>query len=120
MIKGFEEHTAPLKPEQMEIVYWIERLFTGGTEFTVPSSSKPVKAPILCRAIQDMFEPSFKESTLRQCINWLRQNGSVPILSSSKGYWTTRDTEEIRDNIDSLEQRANSIQTAADGLRRFV
>jgi hypothetical protein len=121
MIKGFEQHTKALTPEQMIIVQWLDDYFAGRTNFTPPSKNKPVKAPVLCRAIKDIFSlTTFPESTLRSMINHLRQNGSTPILSSGKGYWTSRDKDELRENIESLEQRSRSIQTAADGLKRFL
>lgn len=121
MLRNFEEYTSPLNPELQVVVKWLDDLFAGRTEFAIPRTGKPIKAKVLCKAIKDIHNlPKFPESKLRRCINELRQKGSNPILSSSAGYWTSRNADELLDNIESLEQRARSIQTAADGLKRFL
>jgi hypothetical protein len=121
MITGFEKHTQPLTPDQHIVVKWLDDLFSGKTSYDVPVGSKPIKGTTLVNAISALFSlPKFGESTLRKCINTLRKTGTTPILSNSNGYYTTRDKDEIRKNIESLEQRANGILAASHGLKRFL
>lgn len=121
MIENFEHYNVKLKDDMKPIVIWFDDLFAGKTKYDVPTKQKPIKADVLIRAVQHIFsKPQFCSAQLRHIVNHLRQTGSVPILSSQKGYYTSQDQLEITSNVRSLEQRANGIINAANGLKRFV
>lgn len=120
-IENFEEWTEEFNQDLLPIAQWVDDLFSGKSKWQRPTSAKPIKSPVLVRAVKDIFSlKSFNGVKLRSVINYLRQNGSVPIGSNSKGYYVCTTAEEIDSNIRSLQQRANGIMIAADGLRRFT
>ena len=49
-------------------------------------------------------------------VSHIRSNG----LATSKGYYVSNDVAEIKGQIESLEQRARSIQSCADGLLNYL
>ena len=57
---------------------------------------------------------------LRKMINHMRCNSILPIISTSKGYYVSYELEDIGEMIISLNQRAESIEAAASGLRYIV
>jgi hypothetical protein len=57
---------------------------------------------------------------LRKMINHMRCNSTLPIISTSKGYYVSYDIEEIGAMILSLTMRADAIEAAAEGLRYIV
>lgn len=57
---------------------------------------------------------------LRKMINYMRCNSTLPIISTSKGYYVSYDIEEIGAMILSLTMRADAIEAAANGLRYIV
>lgn len=121
MIENFEHYSVPMSDDLKPIAIWLNDYFAGKTKFSKPTQQKPIKADTLIKAIKDIFSHgSFNGVMLRTCVNHLRQTGSVPVLSNSKGYYTSDSNETILSNIRSLEQRASGIQNAADGLRRFI
>ena len=64
--------------------------------------------------------PKINGARLRKMINYMRCNSSLPIISTSKGYYVSYDVEEIGAMITSLSQRAEAIEAAANGLRYIV
>lgn len=119
MIENFEEITEPLTKDDETLVPVIIR------GISLRSKSNPVKgSDIIARLNADRtkygFKSKFTEARLRKIINHIRVNGLLPVMATSKGYFTTEDPEEIRSNIRSLEDRARGILAAADGLRKFL
>ena len=54
---------------------------------------------------------------MRKIIHEIRITGEIPyLIATSKGYYITRDKVELRDYIESLHQRADSIRAIADQL----
>jgi hypothetical protein len=121
MIENFEHYNVKLSDDLKPVVIWIDDLFAGRTKYDVPTKAKPLKAEVIMKAVRHIFDrPGFCSAQLRHIVNHLRQTGSAPILSNQKGYYTSQDQLEISSNVRSLEQRANGILNAANGLKRFV
>jgi hypothetical protein len=57
---------------------------------------------------------------LRKMINHMRCNSTLPIISTSKGYYVSYEVEDINEMIISLSQRAEAIEAAANGLRYIM
>lgn len=66
------------------------------------------------------FTCTFNETRLRKITNYIRDNGLAPILSTSNGYWYDKNPVAIIQIAISMENRANSIRAAAQGLRRLA
>jgi len=56
----------------------------------------------------------------RKCVNYIRSNSMIPIISTHHGYYVSNDKKEIQAQTDSLLQRAQSIINSAKGLQKFL
>jgi hypothetical protein len=57
---------------------------------------------------------------LRKMVNYIRSNGLIPLIANSQGYFTTDCKLTIQQQIISLQERANSIERCAQGLKKFL
>jgi len=119
MVTTFEEETKDLT--QDELVY-IAALIAG---FNRHTEENPIKAPEIVRNIRNhaplgSLAAKFSEPKLRKCVNYIRVNGMIPLIATSNGYFVSNKPEVIRKQIFSLEERARSIKTCADGLKKFL
>ena len=121
MITNFENITYDLTDDEKLLL----PLVSGFLERI--KSDKPVKEAAICDAFNDWLptkRPDIKVkltgARLRKMINRLRNTGTLPVIGTSKGYYVSYDKEELRKQIESLKQRADSINAAADGLMKFL
>jgi hypothetical protein len=119
MIKNFEKHTEELNEEEIKLV----PILVNG--FKRHGKNDPIKAPEIIKAINDKRVPlglknKFSEPRLRKCCNYIRTNGILPLMATSSGYYTSYDPQEIQAQIQSLNERANSILKSAEGLKKFL
>lgn len=119
MITNFEEYTFELNDNELKL---IPILIRG---FNTHSESNPIKATEIIKQMNDYLVQNnakirLTQPRLRKCCNYIRSNGMIPLIATSRGYYVSTDKEIIRTQIDSLIQRANSIKRCADGLKVFV
>ena len=57
---------------------------------------------------------------LRKLVNYIRSNSLIPLIATSQGYFTTDCKQTIQEQIKSLQERANSIERCAQGLKKFL
>lgn len=119
MITNFEEYTQDLNSDEHKLVPILVSAFKQRT------INNPIKAPeIIQRVNQYLNEKSmgFKltEPRLRKIVNHIRTNSLLPLIATSKGYYYSTERKDIIDQIESLEQRANSIARCALGLKKFL
>ncbi|HON64761.1 MAG TPA: hypothetical protein PK840_07775 [Bacilli bacterium] len=83
------------------------------------SPSLRVTVEDLRRSLQsDSHKPS--RSDVNELIRELRMNDELSpwtILSDNKGYYLSKDTEEVRKFVESLYHRSSSIQVLANEMR---
>lgn len=115
MIAGHENNTYELSNDEIELANKIIPFFKMKTK------ENPVKAKVIVDGVNRVYEltPKFTDVRLRKIINYYRCNGIIPIISSSKGYYVSYYQEDIEYMIESLNQRARSIQNCARGLEQF-
>jgi len=118
-VKNFEELTAPLNPEERALL----PLIIKGMENH--KKENPIKEPQIIKSLNEKKEALglTKKVTgvrLRKMINFIRSNGMAPIIANSNGYFMSWDQQEILDQINSLNNRAEGILSAAAGLKRFL
>lgn len=119
MITNFENITNELTDmEKMILPYVI-------SAFSKRKKDNPIKAPEIIKKMNVWFKEQnwnlkMSEPRLRKMSNHIRTHGLLPLISTTKGYYTSEDKEEIKKQIESLEQRATSIKHSADGLRVFL
>ncbi len=119
MITTFEEFTRNLTEEEIAIVPIVVQVLECGSELN------PYKAPLIVAKVQavlgvDQIRIPFNERKLRKCVNYIRVNGIAPLIGTGDGYYITDDPEIICKQVQSLQQRARSIQMCANGLMKFT
>jgi hypothetical protein len=117
MITNFEEETCPLSSEELkQIPLLIEVL--KNTKKESPSRSDRV-----CWLFNNNKDENATRITgvrLRKLTNYIRSFGLLPIIATSKGYYCSYDKNEIKLQIQSLNERADAIRNSAKGLERFL
>lgn len=58
----------------------------------------------------------FTEARLRKMVNYFRCTASLPVISTSNGYFVSYDKEDILEMIKSLRARAEAILAASNGM----
>jgi len=64
--------------------------------------------------------PGLTEPRLRKIVNHIRQNAILPVIATSKGYYTADCAEDVLSQIRSLQDRIDAIEAAKNGLAKFV
>jgi hypothetical protein len=118
MITNFEEITQELTERELKIIPFL----IGG--FSKRGIENPVKAPEIIKAMNNFMLDGkpirLTEPRLRKCVNYIRTNSLIPLMATSKGYFTTHDKVVIESQIRSLNERAASIKKCATGLGKFL
>lgn len=119
MIKNFEYLTREMTDDEKKLV---PVLIKG---FSTKTKDNPIKAPDIVQAINAKKESlklksAFSEVRLRKLVNFIRAEGILPLIATSNGYFCSEDKEEIKNQIESLTQRANAIMVSADGLKKYL
>lgn len=113
MITNFEIITRKLTTAELTMANVI------AANLILKSKTKPVKADAI---IKGMNNAGYKltGARLRKIVNLLRADGVLPIIGTSQGYYVSRDRDEIRKQIKSMEERADAIINAAKGMERWA
>ena len=122
MIPGFENQTAPLNDyEENTLMPVIIR----GLEKRIGKNNAITNAE-MCRKLNNHFyltSPSYKKITgarIRKIINHIRINDAISCLvSTSKGYYVSKDRKELNTYIESLNKRATAILAVARAIDRL-
>ena len=119
MIKNFENITTYLNDEELKLISLLVKGFKSH------SVNNPIKARDIITNMNAYLKGKgsdykLSEPKLRRYCNYIRTKGILPLIATSKGYYVSYDKAEIRNQIESLNQRANSIKVCADGLQRFL
>lgn len=117
MITNFEHLTTELNDKELAIVPSIIKAFKNYTK------ENPIKAPeIVTRYNANVKKGAvlLNQPRLRKICNHIRSYGLLPLIATSKGYYVSYDKEEIKLQITSLRERANSIENCAMGMEEFL
>lgn len=112
MIKGFEKTTDELNDYERSTVLplVVKGLRTKVGKDKAITNSQMVEA-LKGRGVRTT------SPRIRKIIHVIRIEGLIPFLiATSRGYYITHDKTELRDYIDSLHQRAESILSIAKQL----
>lgn len=118
-ITNFEDWTPEFNKSLQPVVIWLEEFFSGVNGNPIRGKSRPVTGPKLCEAIKKRLDISIAEPTLRQCIRETRFRGQVAIGGGGKGYYLIQTETELKEQVKSLEERAEGNLYAARCLRNF-
>jgi hypothetical protein len=119
MITNFEEFTTELSKEEMEIL----PLVING--FKNYNKENPIKADMIVFRMnnflsQNGYKMKLTQPRLRKFVNYIRTNGVLPLIATSHGYYVSSCSKTILSQIKSLQERANSIERCAQGLKKFL
>lgn len=111
MITNFEDITTKLSQDEYKLVTPIIKAFERITK------DNPIFAGQIVLAIKSTRpDIKFDQVKLRKLVSFIRQNGMIPLIATSKGYYCSYDISEIDKQIKSLRERAMAIESAAEGL----
>lgn len=119
MITDFEEITKELSEDEKQ---FLQPLINGFLQHT---KDNPIKTPQIVSGMNNWasekgINVKFNGVRLRKMVNHIRSTGMLPIIATSEGYYCSSNQEDIKKQIQSLRERAASINRCADGLMAFV
>jgi hypothetical protein len=125
MIEGFSEITAELTAEEKELIPILVKGFNAHK-----GKENAIKGPVIVSKINWYIfnndatavhlPPKITEARLRKLANFIRRHGIIPLIATSNGYYVSNDREEILNQMKSLQQRAEAILAAKNGLEKFI
>lgn len=113
MITNFEKITYDLTSDELAMLHTLIR------GFKAHGKDNPIKEPQIIAALKKKGS-KLTGPRLRKLCNYIRSNSLIPLIATSKGYYTSYDREEIRRQVQSLYDRANAIVDSAEGLKKFI
>lgn len=122
MITNFENITVDLSQSDKiyeSYLYALLRKHVGETNALKSNDIVDIVNQIIANK-HGIEEAKFTEVRLRKFINYYRVNGLVPVCATSKGYFITFENSVLESQCKSLEERANGINLAAKGLRKWI
>ena len=119
MLTNFENYTHELTDQEMEIL----PIVIHG--FRAYKKNNPIKAQLIVTRMNNYLQENgykirLTQPRLRKLVNYIRSNSLIPLIATSQGYFTTDCKETIINQIQSLNERANSIDRCARGLNNFL
>lgn len=106
MITGFEEITAKLTSEELQMIpVLVEGLNGSSKKQPFNNLQMRTRLAVLCKKVVD-------NARIRKMINYISINKLTrqPLVANSKGYYITGDEFEIFRYCSSLKDRANAIE----------
>ena len=118
-VKNFENYTHELTNQELEIL----PIVIHG--FRAYKKTNPIKAELIVKRMnQFLTDRGYKirltGPRLRKLVNYIRSNSLIPLIATSQGYFTTDCKQTIENQIQSLYERANSIERCAIGMQKFL
>jgi hypothetical protein len=118
-VTNFEEFTHELSNEEMDILPIVVHGFRNYKK------TNPIKAELIVTRMNEYlntkgYKTKMTQPRLRKMVNYIRTNGIIPLIATSHGYFTSDCKLTIQEQIKSLQERANSIQRCAEGLKKFI
>ncbi len=119
MITNFENETPELNDKELAILPVVIHGFRHYKK------DNPIKANLIVKRLNVyLLEHNHKikmtDVRLRKMVNYIRSNSLLPLIATSKGYFTSNNKKEIADQIKSLLERARSIERCAQGLNKYL
>jgi hypothetical protein len=107
MLPGFEDITADLTQEELDLV----PVFVKGFSDKI-GEAKAITAFEICKALRDR---KISGARVRKIVNYIRMNKLVHnLVASSKGYYIETDPAKLAEYRRSLKLRARAINAVAD------
>jgi hypothetical protein len=111
MLKGFEKETADLTADEMKIIPMLVTTlkYTVGAKAAI--TNKNLRSWLASCTDEKQKPIIVSDSRIRKMINYIRMHDLVPgLIATSKGYYVSENPKEIKDYIESLKGREDSIR----------
>ena len=117
MLKGFEEYTKPLTPDEKRVAGYVSDVLNK-----YATRDEPLRAhAIIMHTLQLHGHNVAGQARLRKIINQIVMHGLIPnICTSSKGYWVETDLERLKQHSNALKDRAKSILARAEIVDTYI
>ena len=112
-------HLEKLNDEEINFLPTLKRVLLK------TNPKKPLYAKDIVRGVNKRREDGlsnycltkpFTEARLRKMVNYFRCTATLPVISTSNGYYVSYERDEIISMIKSLRARADAIYGASDGM----
>lgn len=118
MLHDFEGITHDLTKDELRMVPFVIASFKKYTKNT------PITGPEVCRGWNKNrerlgFTTRLTEPRLRKICNYIRSHSEIPLIATRRGYYVSYNLQDIDNQILSLEERAMSILSSAEGLKKI-
>lgn len=127
MIKNFDHITDELSDVEK---FWLGLLMESLKKFGI---NNPITSDVFCKRFNLQIKIRVRDGLVkeemymlltgvrfRKIVNYIRSKELLPVIATSKGYFVSYNKEVIKSQVESLEQRARSIQWSADGLKSWM
>ena len=118
-ITNFEDFTNELNDKELEILPLVIHSFRKYDKDSPIKSAEIVKKMNIYLQERD-YKIKMTGARLRKMVNFIRSNSLLPLIATSKGYFTSKNKETVEKQIQSLLERSRSIRLCADGLTKFL
>lgn len=114
MIQNTPEYTYELTEQEMNLIPAIKRGFLNhkGKENAITGKE-------IAKILNAKYGTNLNDVRIRKFVNYLRDSG-FPVVASSNGYYFPESKQDIIFQIESIEQRINSMEKAKKGLMNYL
>ncbi len=114
MIPGFEKETCPLNDFEKSLVPIIIKGLS-----TKVGPDMAIHGAAICQKMSEAGK-TLTEPRLRKIVNFIRSEGILPVIATSKGYYVSYDASVIETQIESLIGRRDAIDVSIKGLEKML
>lgn len=119
MILHFEHITMKLTPSERRLIPGMIDIMNRTTpEKRIKTPQVVEELRIYCNAKGFNLKPN--APMVRKLVNLIRRNSIISIVGTERGYYQSKDTEDIESAVQSLQERADAILAAVDGMRKIL
>ena len=118
-ITNFEDHTNELNDKELEILPLVIHSFRKYDKDS-PIKSADIVKKMNIYLIQREYTIKMTGARLRKMVNFIRSNSLLPLIATSRGYFTSKNKDTVEKQIKSLLERERSIENCANGLSKFL
>ena len=123
-IENFEQITEDLTDRELDFLPDVQEAIKNALEKAIEPRKQNELVILINNYLQQKHglfcSLTLSGVRLRKYVNYLRSNALLPIIATSNGYSLSTSKEVIESQIRSLQQRANSINKASEGLQKYL
>lgn len=113
-MKNFEEYTKKLNQEERRILVMIVNRFKRR-----PGKKNRITNKQIVSALKKSKGIEITEPRIRKIIQFIRLNNFLPgLVATSSGYWLTNDPKELKEWIETMQEREEAIRASREAGER--